>query len=109
MQELVVGAALVVGERLAVLEAAPAIERQGGLVGGDRAGLQAEARQAAPPGLDHDMVEQGAGHAAAQMLRIGAHRLHLARSTAELLERPDTGQFPVYPRGPDGDVRLLQA
>src|SRR5689334_21468400 len=109
MQELVERAAHVVGERLAVDEAASAIERKRRLEGISAAGLQAELLDPSPARFGDDVLEQESGDPATEIVGVRAHRFQLAMIGTEHLQRTDSGDAFALPYRPDRHLGSLQA
>ncbi len=81
----------------------------GRLEEGHRAGLQAEARVAAPPGLVDDVLQHSRGRALAQERCGRAHRLDFTVVGRQVFQRAKAGQLLAAPDAPEGDARRAQA
>src|SRR6187402_368721 len=104
VQKLVEGARPVIAKGLAVHEAIFAVQRQRRLERRAASGLQTEAGQSARFRLTRDVIQQQRRHAAAQMIGMGAHRLHLGAAVAQLLQRADADDLLAVADRPDGDA-----
>lgn len=98
----------VAAERTAGGEARPIVQPIGGREFGAAPGLQQEATKAAAAGFGGDRGKQDAADPPAERFRRGPHRLDLPLATAESLERADSEEPALLPRGKEGDGRISQ-